>query len=180
MNHFRFSILLLTVLLAGCSNLPPLPSVNITWLSLQAARTAQEGMMDPAAQEPDRVYGAKIRIADKFYSLTTYAPLILASTGFGDERAISAVRFSRDQTEIQLFSRSPKNGEGFRVNIPLNEAADWPVFSFPFLRGNKLEMQPVQIVDLIRKPDQDDPVRGMREYLQRGMPELEPQFKEIE
>lgn len=161
-------------LLIGCA--APQKGVEITWLSLQAARTAQEGMVEPGGTDPNRVYGAKLKIGDQFYSLTTHAPVILASTGYEDEKAVTAIRFSRDQHAIQLFTRNPKNGEGFRAEIPLPVAKDWPVFSFPVIQGRGLDMRAVQVVDLIRKPDLDDNVRGFREYLQREMPPLDPQF----
>ncbi len=175
----RIALFLLGFLIAGCAPLPPLASVDMTWLSLQAARTAQEGMLDPAVQHPDRLYNARIRIGSEYYSISTAAPLVLSSYGRGDMRAVSAVRFSKDQLELVFFTRNPKNGEAFRTLIPLNEATYWPVFSFPFIKGQNLEMLPVQVVDLRRQPDRSDNVRGIREYLQRSLPESEPQFMEI-
>ncbi len=167
------------LLLSACSSTPPLPPVDMTWLSLQAARTTQEGMVESAKYDPNRVYAAKIRIGDEFYTITTHAPLILAQTGHGDEKSISAMRFSKDQNEILLFTRNPKNGEGFRAIIALNEANYWPQFSFPFIKNGRLDNLPVQVVSIIRKPDPDDNIRGIREYLQRSMPAEQPMFTEI-
>jgi hypothetical protein len=171
---------LLTLALAGCVAPTALPPVDMTWLSLQAARTAQEGMLDPAKIDQNRVYAAKLRIGAEFFTLTTNAPLILSASGSGDARAISAMRFGKSQDEITLFTRNPENGEGYRAIIPLTEANDWPQFSFPFLRGGKLETLPVQVVSVIRRPDPDDDVRGLREYLQRAVPAEQPYFIERE
>ena len=167
------------LLMAGCSSTPPLPPVDVTWLSLQAARTAQEGMVEAPRYDKNRIYAAKIRVANQFYSITTNAPVILSSTGMGDEKSITAMRFSRDQNEILIFTRNPRNGEGYRVNIPLDEANYWPEFNFPIIRGNRVQTMPVQIISVIRKPDLPDSVRGMREYLQRELPPEEPRFTEL-
>ncbi|TAH32236.1 MAG: hypothetical protein EYC62_09435 [Alphaproteobacteria bacterium] len=175
---FLFSLIII-LSLASCGNTPPLPPVEMTWLSLQAARTTQEGMVEPAKYNANRVYAAKVRIGNEFYSITTHAPLILATTGYGDEKSVSAMRFSLNQDELLLFTRNPKNGEGYRAIIPLEEANFWPQFSFPFLKGNMIEELPVQVVNVIRKPDPADNVRGLREYLQRSMPPEEPFYTEL-
>lgn len=175
----RILAVCLLVFLTGCQSGPaPVPPIEITWLSLQAARTAQEGMLDAAKIDANRVYAAKLKIAGDFYTLTTHAPLILASSGQGDARAITGMRFSARQDEILLFTRNPRNGEGYRAIIPLTDADSFPQFSFPLLRYGQLTNLPVQLVSVIRRPDPDDDVRGMREYLQRAVPPEEPQFQE--
>lgn len=171
---------LLTLALAGCVAPTALPPIDVTWLSLQAARTAQEGMVDPAVIDQNRVYAAKLRIGGEFYTVTTAAPLIFNTAGQGDAKAISALRFNKAQDEITLFTRHPENGEGYRAIVPLTRANDWPQFSFPFVRGNTVQTLPVQIVSVIRRPDLDDEVRGLREYLQRGLPADQPYFIERE
>ncbi len=179
MKQAPIFFLIILLGLTACSATPPLPPVDMTWLSLQAARTTQEGMVEPAKYNANRVYAAKVRIGTEFYSVTTHAPLILTTTGYGDEKSISALRFSLNQGELLLFTRNPKNGEGYRAIIPLDEANYWPQFSFPFIKGNMIEELPVQVVSVIRKPDPADNVRGLREYLQRSMPAEEPIYTEL-
>jgi len=176
----RFLVLAFVLALSACSNVPPLPPVDVTWLSTQAARAAQEGMLEPATIKRDAAYAAKFRVGREFYTVTTYAPIVLATNGYGDEKSVSAIRFSAARDSLEIFTRNPQNGEAYRASVPLENANYWPEFSFPMIRGNRVELVPMQVVNLIRKPDNADPVRGAREYLQRGMPNVDlPQFTEI-
>lgn len=180
------SLFALIFLLAACTATPDQgyfswiesqdASVNhVSWLHQSVARTVQEGMTADVKQIPDVPrYGAKVAVGGEAFAISSDAPVIIDSAGYGADAAVSVLRIEPGRREVLLLTRNPENGEAFRAIITFDKG--FSPFAFPILRGGMLQTENVQLLEWAELPPAEDNMSDWRAALKRAVPYEQPRY----
>lgn len=93
----------------------------------------RQKQLEKPALDLSQVTVVRLKSGEQRYEVTSIAPLVLKTWGFGWGRAKSLMSLDETRQNLRLFTYDVRRGKAYQTSLPLSELQPGKTFSFPML-----------------------------------------------